>query len=230
MVKTARLADQTFETLVAELKNISPDKAGLADIIRLAEIMVGSMQGFFAHLDTAIYKELTEISRFIDNAKSEISRLQPSNLQSTHIPQAGRELEAIVQATEEATNSIMENAETVLGADPSDADAYAETVNTAMMEIIQSCSFQDITGQRISKVVETLSFIEQKIAALSVSLGSAIDERAASETETDAERRKRELLLNGPALKGEGIDQNDVDRLLNEGSGASQEDIDSLFD
>ncbi|WP_420560997.1 protein phosphatase CheZ [Tepidicaulis sp.] len=228
MAKTAGLADETFDRLVEEIKRVRPDTAGLTDVIKLAEIMVGSMQGFFAHLDTAIYRELKDIASFIDNAKTEISRLQPAHLQSTHIPQAGRELEAIVRATEDATNSIMENAEAVLAADPSDADAYSETVTNAMMEIIQSCSFQDITGQRISKVVETLNIIEEKIGALSTTLGSAMSEGEPHE-ETAAERRKRELLLNGPALEGEGIDQSSVDELLSEG-GVSQEDIDSLFD
>lgn len=117
-------------------------------------------------MDTAIYKELTEISDFIDTTRTEIGRLQPGNLKDKHIPEAGLELEAIVQSTETATNTIMEQAELIMSADPDDMGAYHDTVQGAVMEIFEACSFQDITGQRISKVVSTLVHIDLRSARL----------------------------------------------------------------
>jgi len=188
--------------------------------------MVVSMRSFYDQVDAATYQELSNISAFINNARSEIGRLQPNNLREKHFPEAGKELEAIVQTTEAATNTIMEHAELIMEADPENAEAYQETVQASIMEIFQACSFQDITGQRISKIVNTLVHIENRIGALADVLGSTIEEVPAEET--PEEKRNRELILNGPALDGEGIDQADVDELM--GEGASQNDIDALFD
>eukprot|EP00439_Symbiodinium_sp_Y106_P088754 s1_g1290.t1 len=219
--------ESRLEDVAGQIRDMKTDSLTLPDILNLAEIMVGSMQGFFGHVDTAIYKELTDISAFIDTTRNEIGRLQPGNLKDKHIPEAGLELEAIVQSTENATNTIMEQAELIMSADPDDMAAYHDTVQGAVMEIFEACSFQDITGQRISKVVNTLVHIESKISSLADALGSALGEEI-EEEETPEEKRRRELILNGPALEGEGIDQSDVDNILNEG--ASQDDIDALFD
>ncbi|HBM87314.1 MAG: protein phosphatase CheZ [Parvibaculaceae bacterium] len=220
--------DSRLDEVAGHIRDMKTDSLSLPDILNLAEIMVGSMQGFFGHVDTAIYKELTEISDFIDTTRTEIGRLQPGNLKDKHIPEAGLELEAIVQSTETATNTIMEQAELIMSADPDDMPAYHDTVQGAVMEIFEACSFQDITGQRISKVVSTLVHIETKISTLAEALGSALSETIEDEEETAEEKRKRELILNGPALEGQGIDQSDVDDILSDG--ASQDDIDALFD
>ncbi|MEQ9520641.1 MAG: protein phosphatase CheZ [Parvibaculum sp.] len=220
-------ADTRLEEVTQHIRDMNTTTLALPDVLKLAEIMVGSMQGFFGQLDTSIYKELTQISSFINNTRAEIGRLQPNDLKQKHFPEAGKELEAIVRSTEDATNTIMEQAELIMSADPADADAYHETVQAAVMEIFEACSFQDITGQRISKIVSTLVYIESKIGALADALGSSIVEQAVEEPETAEEKRRRELILNGPALEGEGIDQSEVDDLM--GDGASQDDIDALF-
>lgn len=216
-----------FESIAGQIRTLRTDDLALPDVLNLAEIMVGSMRGFFTHLDTSIYKELTDITDFIATTKSEIGRLQPLNLKEKHLPEAGAELQAIVNSTEAATNTIMEQAEAIMAADSSDPEAYEHTVQGAVMEIFEACSFQDITGQRISKVVNTLMHIEEKISSLADTLGASIGEQP-DQPETDEERRKRELILNGPALEGEGIDQTDVDELMNDAS--DQDAIDALFD
>lgn len=223
------------------IRGIKRDNVNLGDVLTLAEVMVGSMRSFFGTLDTAVYRELAGIAEFIENAKTEINALQPGSIKTKHIPQAGKELDAIVEATEQATNTIMERAEQIMAADPNDADAYQTIVQGAVMDIFEACSFQDITGQRISKIVETLRHIEDRIGRLAETLGSRIEEVEAQETAE--ERRRRELLLHGPALAGEGVDQSEIDALLGADKPAeakkpskepakpiNQSDIDSLFD
>src|SRR5690606_35956743 len=92
-----------------------------------------------------------------------------------------------------------------------DLDTYRQQVENSILRIFEACSFQDITGQRISKVVETLEFIEQRANALKTILGVDPDRDAPpAEPEPDEDR----ALLRGPALEGEGIDQDAVDALL----------------
>src|SRR6266571_2073594 len=115
-------------------------------------------------MDAAFHRELREIADYIQAMKREIGSLQANDLRETRIPAAGQELDAIVQATETATHAIMECAETVMGAAAADPSAYKALVDEKMLVIFEACSFQDITGQRIAKVLETLQHIEERVS------------------------------------------------------------------
>lgn len=202
-----------IELLVNNLRKRNDNSLSLADIASVTEILIATMQSFFKNIDTSIYRECRALSDYITDARSEIAALQPGDLEDTQIPRAGMELDAIVQATEEATNTIMQSAEDIMGADPTD-DSYADVVNESVMNIFEACSFQDITGQRISKVVHTLSHIEGRILELRDLLGVTDEDIATAHGEDT--RTEDEKLLGGPALEGEGIDQSAVDQMLND--------------
>jgi len=158
----------------------------------------------------SLHKDCRDLVQFIVNARSEISQIKPTDLKKDKLPRAGKELDAIVQATELATNSIMAAAERIMDARVTDPDV----VNDACMEIFEACSFQDITGQRISKVVSTLEYIEDHLDKLS----SAWGHEAKSESGPAPELEGEAALLNGPALEGEGVDQDYVDSMFDEAS------------
>jgi chemotaxis protein CheZ len=200
-------------------------EVSLTDVMHLAEVMSGSMSDFLSTVQPAVTEELTAIAKEIRRMKEEISQLRANDMTGSKIPDAGRELDAIVEATEEATNTIMEAAEEIMGADASDHDAYQELVSNKMISIFEACTFQDITGQRISKVVETLRYIDERVTSFIEQLRIPEDLDAALD-ETESERRKRELILHGPQHSGEGVSQDDIDALL----GGAQADIDKLFD
>lgn len=207
-----------------ENKNRGGD-VSLNDVMHLAEVMSGSMHDFLTTVQPAVTEELTMIAREISRMKDEITALRANDMKTSKIPDAGRELDAIVEATETATNSIMEAAEEIMSADTSDTAAYQELVSNKMIEIFEACTFQDITGQRISKVVSTLNYIDERVSAFvdKLRIPAGMEGDAA---ETDAERRARELILHGPQHAGEGVSQNDIDALPTD----SQADIDKLFD
>ena len=200
-------------------------EVSLTDVMHLAEVMSGSMHDFLSTVQPAVTEELTAIAKEITRMKQEISALRANDMTGNKIPDAGRELDAIVEATENATNTIMEAAEEIMAADPSDSEAYQDLVSNKMIGIFEACTFQDITGQRISKVVHTLRFIDERVTSFIEQLRIPASFEAEIE-ETDEERRKRELILHGPQHSGEGVSQNDIDALL----GDSQADIDKLFD
>ncbi|CTQ70022.1 protein phosphatase CheZ [Roseibium alexandrii] len=200
-------------------------EVSLNDVMHLAEVMSGSMHDFLSTVQPAVTEELTMIAREITRMKQEISALRANDMTGNKIPDAGRELDAIVEATENATNTIMEAAEEIMAADPSDSEAYQDLVSNKMIGIFEACTFQDITGQRISKVVHTLRFIDERVTSFIEQLRIPADFEVETE-ETEEERRKRELILHGPQHSGEGVSQNDIDALL----GDAQADIDKLFD
>ncbi|MCC7345983.1 MAG: protein phosphatase CheZ [Variibacter sp.] len=167
-------------------------------------------------MDFAILKEMREIANYITSMKREIGTLQVNDIKNAHIPAAGVELDAIVKATETATNSIMECAEAVMGADASDAKAYKAMVDDRMMVVFEACSFQDITGQRIAKVVETLQYIEARVSRFAAAVTVADVVAPLSAEEARRADRRAKLLLHGPQAASVAIKQTEVDALLGE--------------
>ena len=78
---------------------------------------------------------------------------------------SGLELEAVVQATEEAANRIMEAAEAIGDwlRDGKNDTASMEVVNEKVNAIFEACSFQDVTGQRIRRAIQHLQQVEHML-------------------------------------------------------------------
>jgi chemotaxis protein CheZ len=218
---------QPADKIMQYLRETQEGEPSFANAVMLAKIVAESMQGFFNTLDSAVYQELQSIADYIETMKQEIGNFQANDLRESRIPAAGMELDAVVQSTETATNTIMEAAEKLLAADHDNLDDYRAFVTDQVMTIFEACSFQDITGQRVGKVVETLQMIENRVGRFAQAVKST-DTPAATMTEDEKARdkRKAELILNGPQLDGKGVDQSKVDDLM---KGVAQEDIDALF-
>jgi chemotaxis protein CheZ len=208
------LADAShFDRLVEFLKQ-KRDNVTFNDIISLAEVSAQSLQSFFRAMDAKVYGELREIAGYIETMRHEIGALQVNDLKNTRIPSAGEELGAIVQATEAATNTIMECAEALMSADASDPAAYKALVDERMLTIFEACSFQDITGQRIAKVVETLQHIEVRVSRFADVMNAKDIDGFLTEHERERAERKEKFLLHGPQLAGGGVDQAKVDEMF----------------
>src|SRR4029077_6207215 len=207
------LADaRHFDRLVDFLKQ-KRDNVTFNDIISLAEVAAQSLQSFFQAMDAKVYRELREIAGYIESMRHEIGALQVNDLKNTRIPAAGEELDAIVQATEAATHTIMECAEAVMAADASDPAAYKALVEEKMLVIFEACSFQDITGQRIAKVVETLQHIEERVSRFAEVVHAKDIDGFLTEHERERAERKQKYLLPAPQLAG-GVDQAKVDEMF----------------
>ena len=212
---------------ITALKGADLKDPRLGEVLNLASQMSEAMQMFFSSIDRSLFDEMRYISSYIQRTRLEISNLRPNDLSEDRIPGAGAELHAVVQHTAEATNLIMAVAEDVMAADTSNPAAYQAFVSDKMMEIFEACTFQDITGQRIKKVVDTLTHIEQRLERFASVMG--VEDAELEETLED--KRKRENLLNGPALNGPEVAQDDIDALFGtEGASMDQSDLDALFD
>ena len=210
----ARNNAEKLDQIATYLKDRRSGSISFADVISLAEIATQSLRTFFATMDATVYKELQDIAGYIEAMKGEIGGLQANELKESRIPAAGQELSAIIKATENATNTIMECAEALMAADASDPAAYKALVDAKMMVIFEACSFQDITGQRVAKVIDTLQHIESRVARFANAVRTEDKPGYLDETEeARAERRKR-LLLHGPQLDGQSIAQSDVDSVF----------------
>ncbi len=212
------------------------DREMLFQVMRQSQVQGEDLKLVFNAIDAAIYRELKAIADYISFLRSEIGELQANDMRSKRIPAAGEELNAVVSATEAAGNAIMASAEAVMSADAGTLEDYKAFVEEQMLAIFEACSFQDLTGQRITKVVNTLEQIETRVARFAVATNANDKSGFANEEEAARAERSDALLLHGPALEGEGIVQNEVDAILDApkladapSGSASQNDIDKLF-
>lgn len=161
----------------------------------------------------ALFTELQSLAETINQTRQAISQSQPSDISEKHIQTATDELDAIIGATEDATGAIMDNCEKIEEAVEGIDEDKNEAVITAVTNIYEACTFQDITGQRISKVVSALKSIEEKVDHLLKAIGGEAAEAEGKGAEEDT-RSEDEKLLNGPQMVGEAISQDEIDRLL----------------
>ena len=186
----------------------------LINLMQQSEALVALMRGFFQQLDKRRSEEFRVIAGYIAKAKDEIREMRPHDISHERIPTAGAELEAITRDTETATHTIMNSAEAMMGADISNPAAYKTMVDDEVMKIFEACSFQDITGQRVSKVVNVLKQIEERVGRLANTLG--VEDGFPTELSED-EKRRRDLLLNGPAIGGPETKQDAIDAMFDQG-------------
>ncbi len=203
-----------LDQIVSVLREKRSSDVSLTDMVSLVEVTTESLHTFFESLDKAVFRELKEIADYIGRMREEIGALQANDMSRARIPAAGQELDAIVKSTEDASNTIMECAEAVMAAEAIDLKSYRAFVEDRMMVLFEACSFQDLTGQRISKVVSTLKMIESRVNrfAEAARVRDAADFRDAREIAEEEHRKLK--LVNGPALAGQGNPQDVIDELI----------------
>ncbi|MEA4836811.1 MAG: protein phosphatase CheZ, partial [Rhodospirillaceae bacterium] len=166
--------------------------------------------------------EICLMSERIEDTKREISAIRPKDTDNDRLAIVTNELDAIVDATERATQGILESAETVddlarkLHARAEDQETVQdiEAIQNAVVRIFEESNFQDITGQRISKVVKTLQFIEDRLNRMIDIWGHDSLAEAPVAPVEDIAVDEDSKLLNGPALGDQGISQADIDKLF----------------
>ena len=92
-----------------------------------------------------------------------------------------------------------------------------EEFGNLITNIYENSTFQDITSQRITKVMSQLERIEAKMDILIDLVGEDLDEipeELIAEEKTDHDEWEEANLLNGPQLEGEGNSQEDIDAIL----------------
>jgi len=217
-VSTDNHVDQEIKKELALLRQTHGDVVKVSEISAVVASIMATMKGDLTASDLELYNELEALASYIRDAKMDIAALRPDEVRDQYIPTAADELDAIVQATEIATNSIMDATEEIEAVMATLDGDQAEKLMNATTNIYEACGFQDITGQRITKVVKALKDIEDKIEGLVTAFGSEIEKIKASSPVPDAKPENAEItdadLLDGPQLEGDATSQAEIDALL----------------
>lgn len=159
--------------------------------------------------ETQAAEDRQALLHYVIAARRAIADLRPNAMCARHLPAAMGEIGMIVETTETAADRIMTEIDAIMGM-PEEApyDLYRNAVEARCLSIIEACAFQDLTGQRMAKIVETLMTLEDRLGALTAVLGDAGEEEAPEARQAD------DVLLNGPVMPGEGVDQDEIDKLF----------------
>ncbi|MBL8660850.1 MAG: hypothetical protein JNM75_13975 [Rhodospirillales bacterium] len=136
-----------------------------ADMQDLIEQLIAVLRTRQKEAEATLIAELQSISTYIQSVRSDLSTIGPE-VKSQYIPTATDELEAISETTAEATNRIMDAAESIEAMVSGGAIVDRAALTAAATRIYEACTFQDLTGQRVRKIVTALHAIEIKIDEL----------------------------------------------------------------
>ncbi len=197
-----------------------------------------------------ISHNVIDLAEAITQVKREVQDLGGNGEEKDHFNSATVELEAIVTQTETATGEILEAAEKIQEVlwtlrEEGANETQCDIIESKIIDVYTACSFQDLTGQRSSKVVRLVGYVEKRVSAMMEILGLASSEEGAqagsqktTDTETseasdageayqEGDARSDAHLLHGPALEGEAIEQDDVDALFG-GADATDDGFDAI--
>jgi len=170
--------------------------------------VIGELRALKAPHKNTLVHVLEYLSDHIRLTRSEIGALKSGGGNAQMFTTTTDELEEIVTETARATNRIMDAAESVEKVAASLEPAHATALMDAVTNIYEASAFQDITGQRITKIVRALQSLEEKLASLTNAFGPLEESQAVAKPEGDA------ALLNGPQLEKTAASQTDIDALF----------------
>lgn len=194
-------------------------------------------------------EQIHHLVSYITKIKQELAAIKHPKSSVDHFNTVAEQLNTICETTEEATNTIMESAETILTVvdDLSANVKYPEAQKSchAIMDstnkIFESCSFHDLTGQRISKIVRIMNRLEGTLDSLVQIVGpKGLEAMPMNSDETIEDvigMKDGDIAMHGPQTMNEAVSQDDIDALFGDvtppsksNQQVSQDAIDSMFD
>lgn len=200
-------------TRLDELREENGETVSLSDIGDVVSSLMSTVEGDIGVADLRVHRELNELLDYIQQARREISAIRPDRIRSESIQIATDELDAVVAATEEATGKFMDTAEALENLSTELNNETSFVLNDLATQIYEASSFQDITGQRIAKVVGALQHIEERIERLAHLMDDAPHAAEQDPVVEDVVNEEQDL-LNGPSMPDQANSQDDIDALL----------------
>jgi chemotaxis protein CheZ len=173
--------------------------------------------------ETATPEQLSEnlnaLFNYVARVRVEIAALNKSDGGDDQFTTMSKQLDGVIEATQDASDRIMDAVENSNDSASELRKALTDPAQLALLDkivesnnvVFDACAFQDLTGQRVSKIVKSVSYVEERVMALRAIWGA----RELDSVEIEAEElTEDEKLLNGPQSKAEALGQADIDALF----------------
>ena len=162
--------------------------------------------------NTKLRSEILNLFQYIQRMRVEIAHVTVKDDDRTPFETASEHLDAIVESTEVATNGILEQLEGIdnlvdeirEAAGDGNVSDLCDRIAEKTMNAMESCTFQDITGQRVTRVIKSMKFVEERVNAM-IDLWGRDDIEGMGYELPDNKPTGDEALLNGPQIPGEEI-------------------------
>lgn len=168
---------------------------------------------------SVLKEQLADMHSHIQETKREIASIRQPGEEDDRLARAAMELGAIIDATEQATHTILNATEEIeelvdklkeRSSDVTSIEMLGE-INDKTITILEACNFQDISGQRTNKVINIINYLEQRILTMIDIWGAD----GFKDIEVDSEELDGDdALLQGPQMDGQGISQDDIDSMF----------------
>jgi chemotaxis protein CheZ len=167
-------------------------------------------------------REIGTVAVRMAELRTAISRLGVLDIAETKLGAVHVDINDVLASTRSAANTILEAAEDLLAATQTGND-YRVLVEQRMFALMEACSFQDLTGQRLQRVTHTLQAMEERLrifaGTVKVGHGTALSGEVGPDTvfqgEVERQRAARNdaNMVHGPGGAG-AIPQETVDWLF----------------
>lgn len=177
--------------------------AGFTNTTEMVNEIQELVESHLTKRNNAIYHEIKHISDRIIETKEALK--VPSSEDAVN--EAKGELCEVIKSTEEATDTILDMAEHIQACCTQVTEKnIAQDIQNDVSRIFEACNFQDLTGQRITKVNQTLDFVENSVGSLLKALVKSLG--------TSTQQTEEDKLKNGPQQAQKAPSQDDIDRLF----------------
>lgn len=189
---------------------IAPEQNSLDGAHRYLDRVIHELHEMRGESKHPLVGVLEYLSEHIRHTRDEIGALRPGAAGANVLATTADELEEIVAETARAANEIMGAAEAIEQIAVHVDKNLAETLLVAVTRIYEASAFQDITGQRITKIVRALQHIEGKLETLAQACANENDPARPADPVPTGDA----ALLNGPQLGRDANSQADIDSLF----------------
>ncbi|MGL4438537.1 MAG: hypothetical protein ACRCUE_04640 [Bosea sp. (in: a-proteobacteria)] len=157
-------------------------------------------------------REVDLVALYITDLRAAINELGVQDITDRKLNVAHADIHDVIQHTRSATDTVLDTAEGLMAAAET-GPAYRELVEDRMIRLMEACSFQDLTGQRLARVAETLNAMEERLQRFAALVKPRGKTHCAGPHEKQREDWRHHNLVSGPG-NADAMNQDMIDRLL----------------
>ena len=184
--------------------------------------MTAGPNGAQSDLDHQLQTEVRSLIHYIQRLREEIAGIAQESEGATTFEGMADRLDAIVKSTADATEAILGAAEAIdeqvaklrEHPEPAQIDGLCDAITEKTMAAMEACSFQDLTGQRISKIITSLRFVEDRVNNMADICGRKEILELGQEVGSAPQQIDGGVVLDGPQSDEDAISQDEIDQLF----------------
>ncbi len=206
----------TLPERIAALREETGGQVDLDAVEGIAESIVTTLESEDVPSALGLRERIDEFLDVYHRAEETLAPLLSPDFRRIRLSEAIDHLGEVVAESEAATHRILEVVERIEATAARGRGARAQALQRDATEILEAANFQDITGQRVNKVLKTIQMLATSLdetAAAFEQFGLGHPDREESRDSQDP-GNDDDSLMHGPQLAQDALSQDDIDALF----------------